>query len=209
MRLLKQAFHRAGLRFHGKLEYLAKPHNFFGWLGKIMHSEWVVYAKPPFGGPQQVLRYLARYTHRVAISNRRLVALQNGSVTFRWKDYARGNKPAMMTLPAAEFIRRFLLHVLPKGLVRIRHFGFLANRCRRQKISLCRKLLDIALPIKLQGANQRDDALVAQQESKPIDRCPQCKVGRLRRVETLAPQAPAVPGCGSWLIAAVLEPNTS
>lgn len=209
MRLLRQAFHRAGLRFHGKLEYLAKTRNFLGWLGKIMHSEWVVYAKPPFGGPQQVLKYLARYTHRVAISNRRLVALQNGSVTFRWKDYAGGNKPAMMTLPAAEFIRRFLLHVLPKGLVRIRHFGFLANRCRRQKISLCRKLLDIALPIKLQGANQRDDALVAQQESKPIDRCPQCKVGRLRRVETLAPQAPAMPGCGSRLVAAVLEPNTS
>ena len=101
----------------------------------------------------------ARYTHRVAISNRRLVALQNGSVTFRWKDYAHGNQPAMMTLQATEFIRRFLLHVLPKGLVRIRHFGFLANRCRRQKISLCRKLLDVALPTKPQGSNPRDDSL--------------------------------------------------
>ena len=109
-----------------------------------MRSEWVVYAKPPFGGPQQVLKYLARYTHRVAISNRRLVVLQNGSVTFRWKNYAQRNQPAMMTLPATEFIRRFLLHVLPKGLVRIRHYGFLANRCRRQKISQCRKLLEAA-----------------------------------------------------------------
>jgi Putative transposase len=90
--LLKRVFHQAKLRFHGKLQPLAQHQNFFGWLNKIMRSEWVVYAKPPFGGPQQVLKYLARYTHRVAISNRRLVALQNGSVTFRWKDYAHGNQ---------------------------------------------------------------------------------------------------------------------
>jgi hypothetical protein len=87
--------------------------------------------------PQQVPKYLARYTHRVAISNRRLLALQNGFVTFRWKDYAQGNQPALMTLPTTEFIRRFLLHILPRDLVRIRHFGFLANRCRRAKITLC------------------------------------------------------------------------
>jgi hypothetical protein len=209
VRLLKQAFHRAEFRFHGKLQELAQSRNFFNWLNEITYSEWVVYAKPPFGGPQQVLKYLARYTHRVAISNRRLVALQNGSVTFRWKDYARGNQPAMMTLQVTEFIRRFLLHVLPKGLVRIRHFGFLANRYRRQKISLCRKLLDVALPIKLQSSNRRNDALVPQHESKPIDRCPRCKVGRLRRVEVLPFQASAVPGCGPWLVVAVLAPNTS
>src|SRR5437763_5164445 len=123
VRCLKRAFHQAELCFHGKLQPLAQHRNFFNRLNEIMRSEWVVYAKPPFGGPQQVLKYLARYTHRVAISNRRLVALQNGSVTFRWKDYAHGNQPAMMTLQANEFIRRFLLHVLPKGLVRIRHFG--------------------------------------------------------------------------------------
>src|ERR1700730_18055517 len=190
--LLKRVFHQAKLRFHGKLQPLAKNSNFFSWLNEIMRSEWVVYAKPPSGGPQQVVKYVERYTHCVAISSRRLVALQNGSVTFRWKDYAHGNQPAMMTLQATEFIRRFLLHVLPKGLVRIRHFGFLANRCRRQKISLCRKLLDVALPTKPQASNPRDDSLTTEQEAKPIDRCPVCKVGRLRLVEILLPEAPMV-----------------
>ena len=207
--LLKRVFHQAKLRFHGKLQPLAKNSNFFSWLNEIMRSEWVVYAKPPFGGPQQVLKYLARYTHRVAISNRRLVAIQNGSVTFRWKDYAHGNQPAMMTLQVTEFIRRFLLHVLPKGLVRIRHFGFLANRCRRQKISLCRKLLDVALPTKPQGSNPRDDSLTTEQEAKPIDRCPVCKVGRLRLVEILLPEAPMVARHVSPLVVAVLETDTS
>jgi len=130
-------------------------------------------------------------------------------VTFRWKDYARGNQPAMMTLQVTEFIRRFLLHVLPKGLVRIRHFGFLANRCRRQKISLCRKLLEVTLPSKLQSSNRRNDALVPPHESQPIDRCPRCKVGRLQRVEVLPPQAPPVPGRSSQLVVAALETNTS
>ncbi len=203
---LKRAFHQAEFRFHGKLRHLAKNRNFFSWLKEIARSEWVVYAKPPFGGPQQVLKYLARYTHRVAISNRRLVTLQDGSVTFRWKDYAQGNKPAMMTLQATEFIRRFLLHVLPKGLVRIRHFGFLANRGRRQNISLCRKLLDVARPLQPRGSTRRDDALAVQQGSL---RCPLCKMGRLRRVEVLPPQAPALPGCGSRVLVAVLETNTS
>jgi hypothetical protein len=206
--LLKQAFYQAKLRFHGKLQPLAKNRNFFSWLNEIMRSEWVVYAKPPFGGPQQVLKYLARYTHRVAISNRRLVALQNGSVTFRWKDYAHGNRPAMMTLQATEFIRRFLLHVLPKGLVRIRHFGFLANRCRRQKISLCRKLLDVAPAIKLQGSSPGDDSVAAEQETKPVVRCPVCKVGQLRPVEILLHQLPVVAERVSRVVA-VLEPDTS
>jgi Putative transposase len=191
------------------LQALAKNRNFFSWLNEIMRSEWVVYAKPPFGGPQQVLKYLARYTHRVAISNRRLVALQNGSVTFRWKDYAKQNQSALMTLDATEFIRRFLLHVLPKGLVRIRHFGFLANRCRRQKISLCRKLLDVALPSKPQGSNPRDDSLATEQETKPIDRCPVCRVGHLRPLEILLPQASVLARHRARLVVAVLETDTS
>ena len=155
-----------------------------------MRSEWVVYAKPPFGGPQQVLKYLARYTHRVAISNRRrLVALHNDSVTFRWKDYAKQNQPALMTLDVTEFIRRFLLHVLPKGLVRIRHFGLLANRCRHQQLSLCHRLLDVALPIKSHGPNPTDDSPAAEQKAQPIVHCPVCKVGCLRPIERLLPQA--------------------
>jgi hypothetical protein len=101
----------------------------------------VVYAKPPFGGPEHVLNYLARYTHRVAISNHRLVAFQNDRVAFRWKDYARGGKQKIMTVSADEFLRRFLIHVLPKGLVRIRHFGLFANRRRGDMLSRCRALL--------------------------------------------------------------------
>ena len=115
----------------------------------------------------------------------------------------------MMTLQATEFIRRFLQHVLPKGLVRIRHYGFLANRCRRQKISLCRKLLDVALPTKPQRSNPRKDSHTTEQEAKPIDRCPVCMVGRLRLVEILLPQAPMVARHVSPLIIAVLETDTS
>ena len=203
--LLKRAFQQTQLRFHGKLQYLANPRNFFRWLKELAQSEWVVYAKPPFGGPQQVLKYLARYTHRVAISNRRLVALQNGFVTFRWKDYAQGNQPALMTLPATEFIRRFLLHILPRGLVRIRHFGFLANRCRRAKITLCHKLLERA-PTTPQGSNE---VCVVQRETRSLDRCPLCKVGRLRRIEVITPQAPVPSVSGARLVLAVLEMNTS
>jgi hypothetical protein len=113
----------------------------------------VVYAKPPFGGPRQVLKYRARYTHRVAIANQRLVALQDGHVSFRWKDYTHAGQPAVMTRQATEFIRRFLLHVLPRGFVKIRHFGFLANRGRDDQIRLCRTLLDPPSP------HVRDDAV--------------------------------------------------
>jgi hypothetical protein len=207
--LLKQAFHQAKLGFHGKLQPLAKTRNFLRWLNDSMRSEWVVYAKPPFGGSQQVLKYLARYIHRVAISNRRLVALHNGSVTFRWKDYAQQNQPALMTLDAAEFIRRFLLHVLPKGLVRSRHFGFLANRCRRRNISLCRRLLDVALPIKSHGPNPADDSPAAEQKAQPMVRCPVCQVGYLRPIERLLPQAPVLASQVARLVLAIPETNTS
>jgi hypothetical protein len=202
--LLKHAFQQTQLRFHGKLRYLTTTRNFSRWLNQLAQSEWVVYAKPPFGGPQQVLKYLARYTHRVAIANRRLVALQNGFVTFRWKDYAKGNQPALMTLPATEFIRRFLLHILPRGLVRIRHFGFLANRCRRAKITLCRQLLERA-GITSHGSN---DVCVVQRETRSLDRCPLCKVGRLRRIEVITPRAPVPSGSGARLVV-VPEMNTS
>src|SRR6516164_6563077 len=131
---LKAAFRDGKLGFYGELKLLEQKRNFIEWLTKVVGTEWVVYAKPPFGGPQQVLKYLARYTHRVAISNQRLVALENGRVTFRWKNYARGSQPATMTLNVEEFIRRFLTHVLPKGFVKVRHFGFLANRGRRENV---------------------------------------------------------------------------
>jgi hypothetical protein len=126
---------------HGRLAALATPAAFAAWLAPLYGQEWVVYAKPPFGGPAQVLKYLARYTHRVAISNSRLVALDDNQVTFRYKDYAGGRRPKTMVLAAHEFIRRFLQHVLPSGFVKIRHYGLLANRYREANLRLCRALL--------------------------------------------------------------------
>ena len=138
---LKYAHRQGRLIFAGSIERLAKPKCFAAFLRTLFRQDWVVYAKPAFGGPEQVLRYLGRYTHRVAISNHRLVAFDGNNVAFRWKDYARGNKQRLMSVSAVEFIRRFLVHVLPKGFVRIRHFGFMANSQRSASMELCRKLL--------------------------------------------------------------------
>jgi hypothetical protein len=131
LRLLDNARRQGKLCLHGNLQALSRPVPWADLRAKLRRTEWAVYSKPPFGGPQQVLKYLARYTHRVAISNRRLLCLEEGRVTFRWKEYRRGAVHPTMTLQAAEFTRRFLLHILPKGFMRIRSFGFLANRCRR------------------------------------------------------------------------------
>jgi len=138
---LQQLFRQHKLQFHGSLRTLAEPRCFRRFLRQLFRENWVVYTKPPFGGPEHVLHYLARYTHRVAISNHRLVAFQNDRVSFRWKDYARGGKQKTMTVSADEFLRRFLLHVLPIGTVRIRHFGLFANRKRGDALARCRILL--------------------------------------------------------------------
>ena len=138
---LKNLFRRHRLQFHGSLVSLAQPKMFAKFLRQLFRQDWVVYAKRPFGGPEHVLHYLARYTHRVAISNHRLLAFEDDKVTFRWKDYAHGNKKRKMTLSADEFLRRFLLHILPRGFTRIRHFGILANRSRPRMLPLCRQLL--------------------------------------------------------------------
>lgn len=132
------------LQYHGSLQQIATKAAFRHFLRRLFTSDWIVYAKPPFAGPQHVLRYLARYTHRVANSNHRLVALDDGQVSFRWRDYTHGYKQKIMTLTAHEFLRRFLLHVLPRGLVRIRHFGLFANRNRCAALARCRTLLDSA-----------------------------------------------------------------
>ena len=142
---LKKAFRTRELNFPGALEPLAQEATFRSFLRSLFRQNWVVYAKPPFGGPQHVLHYLARYTHRVAISNHRLVSFVDGKVTFRWKDYAHHNKQRLMTVTAEEFLRRLLLHVLPHGFVRIRFFGFLANRRRKSLLPLCQKLLRITV----------------------------------------------------------------
>jgi hypothetical protein len=138
---LKRRFQQHQLSFAGTLQPLANEKAFHSFLRPLFRQDWVVYAKPPFGGPHHVLGYLARYTHRVAITNHRLVSFQHDQVTFRWKDYAHGNKKRIMTLGAQEFLRRFLLHVLPRGFVRIRSFGFLANRRRATLLPLCQRLL--------------------------------------------------------------------
>ena len=153
----------------------------------------MVYAKPPFGGPARVLRYLARYTHRVAISNRRLVALEDGAVTFRWKDYARGGKRKAMTLRAVEFIRRFLLHVLPAGFVRIRRYGFLANRVCREKLARCRALLGAEATAEPREAEPGPRADGAVEGPPAAHACPACGAGRMVLVETLS-ATPAHPG---------------
>jgi hypothetical protein len=144
--------------------------------------KWVVYAKPPFGGPEQVLKYLARYTHRVAISNNRLISLKDGRVTFRWKNYAEGNGQETMTLDAVEFLRRFLLHLLPTHFVRIRHYGLLANRHRAQKLARCRELLCKPFcepPVEPLAARPADEHPLEDQLSQS---CPVCG-GRMRTVE--------------------------
>jgi hypothetical protein len=138
---VKRLHRRKKLQCAGPAAALAEPRQFAKLLRRLHRHDWVVYAKPAFGGPIQVLRYLGRYTHRVAISNHRLLAFDRERVIFRWKDYACGGKQGQMTLTATEFLRRFFLHVLPKGFVRIRHFGFLANRFRVSRLTLGRQLL--------------------------------------------------------------------
>jgi hypothetical protein len=138
---LKRAFEDGQLSFHGNLRLLAQPKTFCSWLRPLFRKDWVVYAKRPFGGPEYVLQYLGRYTHRVAISNHRLVSLTDGQVTFRWRDSAHHNEQKLLPISVDEFLRRFLLHLLPQGFVRIRNFGFLANRRRATLLPLCFQLL--------------------------------------------------------------------
>ena len=147
-----------------------------------------MYAKPPSGGPQQVLKYLARSTHRVAIANRRLVALEEGRVTFRWKDYAHGNRHRLMTLDAVEFLRRFLLHILPTGFQRIRHYGLLAHRVRQAKLVVCRRLLShLASPAPALPVVQTDKATAPRQDD-PAALCPVCQRGRMCWAARIDPQ---------------------
>jgi len=138
---LREVFAAGQLRFPGQMKNLATARAFAALLRQSCRHPWVVYAKRPFGGPDHVLQYLGNYVHRIAISNHRLLALEAGKVRFRWRDSAHHNKKRVMTLNVEEFLRRFFLHVLPRGFVRIRHFGFLSNRKRRQRLQLCRELL--------------------------------------------------------------------
>jgi hypothetical protein len=163
---LKRAFQDGQLSFHGDLRLLAQPKIFAAWLRPLFRKDWVVYSKPPFGGPDFVLRYLGRYTHRVAISNHRLVCFADHQVTFRWRDSAHKNEQRRMTLSLDEFLRRFLLHLLPDGFVRIRNFGLLANRRRATFLPLCFQLLD--------RTKHTEQDTPGAQDSRDLWLCPKC-----------------------------------
>ena len=180
---LAAAYKAGRLQFFGALAALADARAFAMHLAPVRRTEWIVFAKKPFAGPEQVLHYLARYTHRIAISNRRLVALDDPSVTFTWKDYRDGGRRKCMTLAAFEFIRRFLLHVLPDGFQRIRHYGFLANGHRRVKLAAIRRLLDADKPGVQHAPDTPPDepAAVASATTPP---CPCCG-GPMRVIEVL------------------------
>lgn len=197
---LGEASTRETLTYAGRCQTLADPQVWQRFLQALRRHEWVVYAKRPFGAPQWVLKYLARYTHRVAIANQRLLALEEGRVTFRWKDYAHGNARRTLTLDALEFIRRFLLHVLPRGFQRLRHYGFLANSVRQEKLALCRQLLRPAAASRPLTV----EAFVTPEDNGPTPAgmkvCPICQIGRLLVIETLFPSR------GAWDMAVPLPP---
>jgi hypothetical protein len=178
---LRKAFRKEQLAFHGDLSPLAQLAGFDELVQRAFESEWVVYAKPPFGGPDRVLRYLARYSHRVAISNQRLISIEGDEVTFGWKDYAHDNKNRTMTLKATEFLRRFIMHVLPKGFVRIRSFGFLANRRRAKLLHTCRELLKPEVA----GSEPAISVTGAADRIEQLHECPVCHDGILLTVELL------------------------
>jgi len=181
---LQQAFDAGDLQFFCSLEQLRVSDAFLRHIAPIRKKDWVVYAKRPFAGPEEVLNYVARYTHRVAISNDRLLDIDDGKVQFRWKDYRDSDRHKTMTLGADEFIRRFLLHVLPDGFQRIRYFGFLANRYRTEKLALCRQLMQIPPPTTRHEVTgdyrDRYEALTGVS----LKTCPLCRCGTMVVIET-------------------------
>jgi hypothetical protein len=193
---LEKAYRSESLALYGPSEHLATRRAFERFLRPLRRKKWVVYAKPPFAGADAVVKYLARYTHRVAISNQRLLHLDKFGVTFGYKDYANGTENRKMTLSGPEFLRRFLLHVVPKGFVRIRYYGFLSNRNRKENLALCRTLIENA------GIADRPSKLseVPPNPGEESDRkervCPHCKQGKMFRLEAFEPPrrfSPAVP----------------
>ena len=183
---LLKAFDAGKLQFFSSLESLRDRSSFLDYLAPLREAEWVVYAKRPFAGPEQVLDYVGRYTHRVAISNNRLLDIAEGKVTFRYKDYRHDSQQKTMTLEAEEFIRRFLLHVLPEGFQRIRYYGFLANRYRQQKLAHCRELLDMPArePPTLDGAKDYRERY-EELTGCSLWQCPVCHKGRMLAIEIL------------------------
>jgi hypothetical protein len=188
---LEKAYRDGAWQFAGSAAPLAEEKRFLPWLRAQRRRKWVVYAKPPFGSPAQVVEYLGRYTHRVAISNHRLLKMENGRVYFHWRDYRHGGVEKTVSLEAPEFLRRFLWHVLPPGFVRIRHYGLLANCQIQAQIQQCRQLLQLAPALLLLPTPPPDWRLLWERlTGRPLDLCPVCQKGTLRRTLGLAPTPP-------------------
>jgi hypothetical protein len=185
---LKKAYEAGQLSFHGRLEPLGNKSAFGQLISQLYEKEWIVYSKAPCGRrPERILKYLARYTNRVAISNQRLLALEDGRVTFRWKNYAKGNHWQTMRLDGVEFLRRFLLHVLPSGFVRIRHYGLLANCHRKEKLARCRELLNRKESQDIPDAAEPEGDWHSDTHDEPNEQtcCPSCRKGRMQVVKRL------------------------
>ena len=185
LRYLQQAYAAGQLQFHGNLLELSDPKRFAQYVAPLRDSEWVVYAKKPFGGPDRVLDYLGRYTLRVAISNNRLEELKDGQVRFAYKDYKHEQRRKAMTISADEFLRRFLLHVLPDSFQRIRHYGFLGNRHRAENLARCRELLAMPAPIPEPERTYQERSRQLTGQDPCV--CPQCRTGKMVRVAILPP----------------------
>jgi hypothetical protein len=186
---LEKAFEAGKLQFFCALEPLRERPAFVQHLTEAKNAEWVVYAKRPFAGPEQVLDYVGRYTHRVAISNNRLLDMEDGQIRFQWKDYRHGDEVKTMTLSADEFIRRLLLHLLPEGFQRIRYYGFLGNRYRQQKLDQCRRLLGMQVDGPIPASSPEMDYIDRYEDltGYSLRKCPQCQQGRMARISLLPP----------------------
>jgi len=183
LRYLEKAFAAGDLNFFPQHRHLYEPAAFRRYLAPAYGAEWVVYAKRPFAGPAQVLEYVGRYTHRVAISNNRLVSIDDGKVRFRWKDYRQENRHKVMTLDGGEFIRRFLIHVLPDGFHRIRYYGFLGNCHRARKLAQCRALLGMIPPAHADQSSNDHDRSAAL--SQALRQCPHCHTGLMVVIDSI------------------------
>jgi len=189
LHFFRQAVRDGEIELHGSLQEYSDDTVYKKFLKRMYGCKWVVYIKPPFASPEVVIRYLGQYTHRIAISNRRIVSLENGTVRFRYKDYADGSKVKYMDLTIVEFIRRFLLHVLPKGFVRIRHYGFLASRNRKTLLVSCLKFFNKPLPVKVKRTVAR---IFKELLNVDIFKCPHCNGGVLKKVMSFVPEVAMV-----------------
>lgn len=191
----KKAYYNNKLNLLGDVKYLNEKYAFQCFLDKLHNKKWVVYCKPPFNSPEHVLEYLGRYTHRVAISNNRIVKFEDGLVTFKWRDYKDNNKQKLMTVTAEEFIRRFLMHILPSKFVKIRHYGILSNRNRNSKLKLCKGLTGMVFKKKSISLSKQSAAEIFKTLTGiDFNKCPHCKKGTMITTQTIYPKSSSPPG---------------